>query len=150
MHFRSGDAYTYDQFMKDLNAEKISRIDIYQNEEPPTGKIVVVVDNAKKSYYETDVNSIAVMLKEEGRAFISHDVEKPSWFLTTIVPLLLGFIIIMVLFSFLTNQMSGGGGNSKVMNFGKSRAKLSTDENKRTTFKKVAGLEEEKDRKSVV
>lgn len=136
--------------MQDLDAGSISRIDIYQNEETPTGKVVVTIGDSKKTYYETDVNAVANLLKEKGVAFYPHDVEKPSWFLTTMVPLILGIIIMMVLFSFLTNQVSGGGGNSKVMNFGKSRAKLSTDENKRTTFKKVAGLEEEKEELSEI
>jgi cell division protease FtsH len=53
--------------------------------------------------------------------------------------------VVIALFSFLSNQASVGGGNSKVMNFGKSRAKMSTDENKKTTFKDVAGLDEEKE-----
>jgi cell division protease FtsH len=75
-----------------------------------------------------------------------HNPAKPNWFLTSVLPYLLGFIVIIVLFSFLSNQAAGGGGgNSKVMNFGKSRAKMTKDENKNTTFKNVAGLDEEKE-----
>lgn len=143
-------SYNYTNFISDLEDNKVTSIDIYPNEETPTGKVVVVVNNQKKTFNETDVDAVAKMLKDQNVHYTVHDIEKPSWFLTTIVPLLLGFVIMLVLFTFLTNQVSGGGGNNKVMNFGKSRAKLSTDENKRTTFKKVAGLEEEKEELSEI
>lgn len=145
-------SYNYANFVSDLNAGKVTTVDIYPNEETPTGKIVATVDKARKTFYWPNINEITELMNDKGISNIMtvHNVEKPSWFLTNLVPLVLGFVVVMVLFTFLTNQMSGGGGNSKVMNFGKSRAKLSTDENKRTTFKKVAGLEEEKEELSEI
>ncbi len=74
-----------------------------------------------------------------------HKISKPNWFLSTVLPYILLFIVVIALFSFLSSQASVGGGNSKVMNFGKSRAKMTTDEGKKTTFKDVAGLDEEKE-----
>lgn len=144
------DSYNLVNFVSDVDSKKVTAIDIYPNESGDSGKVVAVVDDAKKTFYVTNVDTVSKMLTEKNITATVHAVDKPSWFLTTIVPLVLGGIVIMVLFTFLTNQMSGGGGNSKVMNFGKSRAKLSTDENKRTTFKKVAGLEEEKEELSEI
>ena len=92
-----------------------------------------------------DTAEIEDIAFEAGVNAITHPISKPSIFLTSILPYILVFVIIIVLFSFLSNQANVGGGNSKVMNFGKSRAKMTTEENKTTTFKNVAGLDEEKD-----
>lgn len=140
--------YNQTDFMADLKKDNIESIDVYQNEEVPTGKIEVVFkDNTKEIFYISDVNEIEDDIKEAGKEeFITmHDINKPSWILTTLIPIVLGFIIVILLFSYLMNQGAASGGNSKVMNFGKSRAKMTTDENKKTTFKNVAGLEEEKE-----
>jgi cell division protease FtsH len=144
---KSPDAYSYSQFVEDLKNDNISHIEIYPNVEVPTGEITVVTkDDKEKSFYVTDTSKIETKADEAGfKNIYTHNVSKPSWFLTSVLPYILVFIIIIVLFSFMSNQASVGGGNNKVMNFGKSRAKLSTDENKTTTFKNVAGLNEEKD-----
>jgi len=140
----SSDSYSHAQFVADLEANKIQFIDIYQNEEVPTGKVKVTFkDSSTESFPTSDVRSIEV--EAAGIKYYTHDISKPSWFLTTVLPYLLIFIVIIVLFSVLSNQASAGGGNSKVMNFGKSRAKMTTEENKTTTFKNVAGLDEEKE-----
>lgn len=138
--------YSYSQFVKDLNENTIKSVDIYQNQEVPTGEITVTTkDNKEKSFNWPDVKEIKNMVKDKVPNFKFHNISKPNWFLTSVLPYILVFIIIIVLFSFLSNQASVGGGNSKVMNFGKSRAKMTTDENKNTTFKNVAGLDEEKE-----
>ncbi|ROR25665.1 cell division protease FtsH [Mobilisporobacter senegalensis] len=138
--------YNKTDFMADLKKDNIESIDIYQNEEVPTGKIEVVFkDDTKEGFYIADVKDVENDIKEAGKEYTMHDINKPSWILTTLIPIVLGFIIVILLFSFLMNQGAASGGNSKVMNFGKSRAKMTTDENKKTTFKNVAGLEEEKE-----
>lgn len=140
------DAYSYTQFINDIDNNQIKSIDIYQNEEVPTGEITVIRgDDTSETLAVTDVVEIENLAKEMNINFYVHDISKPNWFLTTVLPYILVFVIIIVLFSFLSNQASMGGGNNKVMNFGKSRAKMTTEENKTTTFKNVAGLEEEKD-----
>ncbi len=142
----SSSNYGYSNFVEDLENERVVEVDIYQNEEVPTGEVVVKLATTKHSFYHQDINNVANYLQQKGFTnYTMHDIQKPSWFLTSILPLVLGFVVIMIMFSFITNQAGGGGQNSKVMNFGKSRAKMSTDENKKTTFKKVAGLEEEKE-----
>lgn len=143
---KSANEYTYAQFVKDFNENNIKSVDIYQNQEVPTGEITVTTkDSKEKSFYWSDVAEIKDMVKDKIDNTYVHNISKPSWFLTSVLPYILVFIIIIVLFSFLSNQASVGGGNNKVMNFGKSRAKMTTEENKTTTFKNVAGLDEEKE-----
>lgn len=147
MDGKNPESYSKAQFVKDLESGNIQApIEIYQNVEVPTGQITVTMkDNKSKSFYVPDVNDITDLADQYKIETKTHNISKPSWFLTTVLPYILMFIIVIVLFSFLTNQASAGGGNSKVMNFGKSRAKLTTEDNKTTTFKNVAGLDEEKD-----
>lgn len=142
----STDSYSLSQLTADLKDKTIKTIDVYMNEEVPTGQVRVTFTDRDKgaSFYVTDTSKIEDLATEYGYNAAVHDVSRPSWFMQ-LLPYVLGFILIIVLFSFMTSQVSGGGGNSKVMNFGKSRAKMSTDENKKTTFKNVAGLDEEKE-----
>lgn len=140
------DEYSVSQFEQDIRDNKISHVEIHPNVEVPTGEITVItVDDKEKSFYVTDTGTVEDLAREAGVSIYVHNVSKPNWFLTSVLPYILVFIIIVVLFSFMSNQAAVGGGNSKVMNFGKSRAKLTTDEHKTTTFKNVAGLDEEKE-----
>ncbi len=140
------DEYSKTQFMKDIENEQIKAVDIYPNEEVPTGEVTVTLKSGDDVSFNTlNTAEIEDVAFEAGIISITHPISKPSIFLTSILPYILVFVIIIVLFSFLSNQANVGGGNSKVMNFGKSRAKMTTEENKTTTFKNVAGLEEEKD-----
>ena len=140
------DEYSVSQFEKDIENDRIKHVEIHPNVEVPTGEITVItVDDKEKSFYVTDTGLVENLARQAGVSIYVHNVSKPNWFLTSVLPYILVFIIIVVLFSFMSNQAAVGGGNSKVMNFGKSRAKLTTDEHKTTTFKNVAGLDEEKD-----
>jgi cell division protease FtsH len=146
IELNSQDKYSPNQFASDINNDQVKSVDIYPNEETPTGEVVVTLeDGSSKSFNVLDTVKIENMAVEAGLDPVTHEISKPSWFLTSVLPYILVFIIIIVLFSFLSNQASVGGGNNKVMNFGKSRAKMTTEENKNTTFKNVAGLDEEKD-----
>lgn len=143
----STDSYSLSQFTADLKEKTIKTIDVYMNEEVPTGQVRVTFTDSEKSsssFYVADTGKIEDLATEYGYNAAVHDVNRPSWIMQ-LLPYIIGFILIIVLFSFMTSQVSGGGGNSKVMNFGKSRAKMTTDENKKTTFKNVAGLDEEKE-----
>ena len=148
-NFDTGNKNTYSNsdFAKDLQEGRIESIDIYPSENVPTGEVKVTFTDGSKgeSFYVIDTKGIEELSNEAGIDYIVHKISKPSWFLTTVLPYILVFIVVIALFSFLSNQASVGGGNSKVMNFGKSRAKMTTEENKTTTFKNVAGLDEEKD-----
>ncbi len=147
MRTSSSGNYEYSDYLTDLEAGNVAAIEIYQNEEVPTGEVeVYTVDGRVRSFYLSDVNEAIQDAREYTvSSVVVHDISKPNWFLTSVLPYLLGFVVILLMFSFFTTQTGSGGGNSKVMNFGKSRAKMTTDEGKRTTFKNVAGLHEEKE-----
>lgn len=139
--------YNYSRFIKDVEDGRVSYVDIYPNQEVYTGKVRVRFNDqdGRESFHVLDLREIVNIINEAQIEFSIHDISKPNWFLSTVLPYVLVFIVVIVLFSFLSNQASVGGGSNKVMNFGKSRAKMTTEENKTTTFKNVAGLDEEKE-----
>jgi cell division protease FtsH len=145
--FSNQNSYNLSRFLKDVEAGRVSYVDIHPNQEVYTGEVRVRFkdQDMKESFNVSDVREIEAILNEEGIEFTTHKISKPNWFLSTVLPYILIFIVVIALFSFLSNQAAVGGGNSKVMNFGKSRAKMSTEDSKKTTFKNVAGLDEEKD-----
>ena len=138
------DTYEYADFIKSVEAEEVKSVVISQNEETPTGKVSALLKGDKSvSFNVSDVDKIVKLVVSNEIPYNLLDISKPSIFLTTILPYILVFVAIAVMFIFMTGQAAGGGGNSKVMNFGKSRARMSVDE--KTTFKNVAGLQEEKE-----
>lgn len=139
--------YTYRQFEQDIDNSNIKSVEIYPDEVAPIGEVKVVLsDNQVVRFVAPNVDDIFQKLNTETDInTVYHDISRPSWFLTSVLPYLLGFVVIIVLFSILTSQSGASGGGNKVMNFGKSRAKMTTDQNKTTTFKQVAGLDEEKE-----
>ena len=143
----SAQQFNSTDYQSSLVNNNVKSVDIYQNEEVYTGRVKVVLkDDSTYTFNVLDTRVAEQEAVEAGVTPTIHGIEKPSWFLTNVLPYLLGFVVIILMFSFLTSQMSGGGGgNNKVMNFGKSRAKMTTDENNKTTFKNVAGLQEEKE-----
>ncbi|HHU71270.1 MAG TPA: ATP-dependent zinc metalloprotease FtsH [Clostridiales bacterium] len=144
--YRDPEAYNYARFLNDIDGGNIDSVDIYPEEDVPTGEVKVTMKNGEIQRFEViDTVEIKNLVQEAKITFYTHKIPKPNWFLTSVLPYLLMFIIIIVIFSFMSNQASVGGGNNKVMNFGKNRAKMTTDENKKTTFKNVAGLDEEKE-----
>ena len=140
--------YTYPTFLSDLEAGEVSSVTVRQNGngETPTGELdIALKDGTKKTLYVPDVkDAIKDMNEQDMSNYFVTDVQRDSFFLTAILPVLLGVVVIIVFFTFMNNQASGGG-SSKVMNFGKSRAKMVIDTAKKVTFKSVAGLDEEKE-----
>ena len=138
------DNYTQNQFVADMEAKTVKEIVIQPNKETPTGYVEVEFTNgANKILYVTDVRQIEDLIRECGYDPLTADVEKESWLLTSVVPLVLVFVLGFFLITMMNAQNAGGGGNSKMMNFGRSRAKMSMGD-KNTTFDKVAGMQEEK------
>ena len=145
--------YNIENLKSDFKNKTVSEVDIYQNQTAPTGEVEVTIgvnENQKKeSFYTQDVNEVVSLLREVGFTnYYIHDVAKQSW-LITMMPYMLIFVMFVVMMMMMTASpgMSGGGGagNSKMMNFGKSRAKMSSENDKKVTFKDVAGLKEEKE-----
>lgn len=136
---------TYSEFTESLEGDEIMSINIVQNAEVPTGVVEMTFRTGEEKYlYVSDVNQIEGVLKDEFPAYSMEDVKRDNWFMSYMLPSLLIFGVVILIFVYMNNQAGAGGSGGKVMNFGKSRAKLSTDDNK-MTFKDVAGLDEEKD-----
>ena len=143
--------YTRAEFEKALEDGKVASLTLVPNRgEVPTGNVYITFeDGSAKRLAVNDVNEMEGYLREQ--KFTAYTVENPpkeSW-LVTMLPYLIIFATVFIFFIIMSNQAaanSGGGGGGRMMNFGKSRAKLMTDDPaKRITFAKVAGLKEEKE-----
>ncbi|MSS40944.1 ATP-dependent zinc metalloprotease FtsH [[Clostridium] scindens] len=139
---------TWKEFEKLIVSDNVEAVTVSQNKNVPTGRVEIQVDtkndeDSVRYLYVSDVNEIQNYLKEKKIDYEMPDVPQDSWFATTIVPMLL--VLGGVLLIFLLMNRQGGGANAKAMNFGKSRARLSTDVERKITFGQVAGLKEEKE-----
>ena len=137
------DDYTFSEFQTDLNDEAIKTIEIKQNSEIPTGVLTVTFrDSTKRQLFVENVGTITELLKEKNIEYTLHDVTRSSYFVSTILPMVIMFVIMIVFFMVVSGRSGGAGGN--VMNFGKNRAKMTAKPDNNTTFKDVAGLKEER------
>ena len=136
--------YTYDAFVKDVDSGSVTSVVIKQNAEVPTGVLYVSFSGSKeqKMLNVSDVNDIQSMLTKKNISYDLRDVSRQSGWITTVLPIGISLFVIIFLFAMMTRQ-GGGGGNAKMMNFGKSRAKLMTNDQNHVTFNDVAGLDEE-------
>ncbi len=135
---------TYQSFVKEVKNENVDEVLIRPNKIAPTGVVTVALKDGKtvKTVNVSDVKEVQNLL-EDRVDYRMLDVPRDSWISTILLPLLLTFFGVMFLF-FLMNRQNGGA-NNKAMNFGKSRARLTTDADKKVTFADVAGLREEKE-----
>ena len=141
--------YKYNDLLNDLQDGKVTEVSINQNKEVPTGKVTVKLqDGSTKYVYITDVNKVISEIKDINDKTNQNiqpaiaDVRRDSVFLTNILPMLLMGVVIVVVIMMM--NANAAGGNSKMANFGKSRAKMVV-EVKNMDFSKVAGLKEEKE-----
>ncbi|MBP5265850.1 MAG: cell division protein FtsH, partial [Lachnospiraceae bacterium] len=128
---------------------QVNGITIDQNVQVPTGKARVNLKNDQTVYtlYVSDVNEFQDYLQENNIPYMLNDIPQDQWFLE-LLPMLLIVAVVFILFMILMNgQMAAnsGGTNAKMMNFGKSRARMTTQENIDVRFENVAGLQEEKE-----
>ena len=139
------EAYTNGNLVADLAAGKVSSVTVQPNEETPTGSARVVLEGGViKTIYVTDVNELQNTLALYGVDPVVNDVPKEGWFAEYGMPILLALGAGMFILYLMNGPAGGGGGNAKMMNFGKSRAKMSHGDNK-TNLDSVAGLKEEKE-----
>lgn len=137
--------YSREDFIKDVEAGNVTEVDIHPNTETPTGYLVISRTNAPdRTLYVTDVSAAEEMVRSYGIEPVIEDVPRQNTLLITILPTIIIVIAMFFMFMMMTGQNAGGGANSKMMNFGKSRAKLSVGDNK-VNFQSVAGLKEEKE-----
>lgn len=138
--------FTQNNLWKAISEEKVVSIRVEQNREVPTGYLnIKLKDGSTERMYTSDVNEIQKELKEKDfTQFVVDDVPSESWIMT-LLPYLLIFGAIFILFMIMSNNAAANNSGGKMMNFGKSRAKLSTEEDNHMTFENVAGLKEEKE-----
>ena len=146
MNSGAGD-YTYGEFVNDVNKGKVESVVIRQNSEVPTGELSVKVSGVQnvKNVYVSDVKQVEEILLDKNISYTLKDVTRQSVLLTSILPFGLSLVVLIFFMMMFTRQAGGGGGNAKMMNFGKSRARMVSGEDNKVTFKDVAGLNEEKE-----
>ena len=136
---------TYTSFVSAVQKKNVSDVYINQNSAVPTGTVSVTLkdDGNTRKVNVSDVEQVEKLLTENQVEYRLSDVPKDSMLTTVVVPMLITLGGVFLIFFLMSRQ--NGGGNSKAMNFGKSRAKMSTKNEIKVTFRDVAGLREEKE-----
>ena len=136
---------TYSAFVQEVEDENVADIYINQNSEVPTGTVTVTLrsDGSSRTVNVSDVNEVKDFLDENGVVYGMSDVPHQSMLTVILIPLLITMAGVFLIF-FLMNRQ-GGGANAKAMNFGKSRARMTSQNEIKVTFADVAGLKEEKE-----
>ena len=138
------DEYTKAEFIADLDAGNVSEVVVQPNGEAPTGYLEIQMKNGvSHKLYATDITELETLVREYGFDPVVNDIERENWFLPYMLPMLVVLAVGIFLFMMMNAQQAGGG-NGKMMNFGKSRAKMTLGD-KSVTFAQVAGLKEEKE-----
>lgn len=149
MFENQSDRLTWSEFQTLVTGDNVDSISVIQNKNVPTGHVEIKLKKEDKDgkqvryLYVSDINEVQDYLKENKLDYDMADVPQDTLFSTTILPVLLTLAGVMFIFMMMNRQ--GGNAGSKAMSFGKSRAKLSTDSDKKVTFDHVAGLKEEKE-----
>ena len=139
--------YNWNDFMADYEADQISSAVIKPNAEVPTGSVIFTMkDGSSKELFVSDVTVVEEYMHQKNVEVVMRDMPSENWFLYYVLPILIVFIVFVFFFSLMNAQANGGGGASnKMMNFGKSRARMTTGGDVQITLKDVAGLKEEKE-----
>ena len=136
--------YTKGELREALESGKVLEAVIQPNKETPTGAVRVALSNGEERIlYVTDVKEVEAEFASFGIDPEIRDIPRENWFMTSVFPMLLVLVIGVFFFVMMNSQNAGGSSSGKMMNFGKSRAKLSLDN--KTTLNDVAGLQEEKE-----
>ena len=139
----SGGSYTMAQFVSEMEEGFVVDVEIHPNAQVPTGMLrITLKDNQQRTLYVSDVVEAQEVVKSYNIEPIVRDVPQENWFITELLPLLMLLVVVVFMFSMMNAQKSGNSGG-KMMNFGKSRARLMTGGE--VTLKDVAGLKEEKE-----
>ena len=140
----ANEEYTREEFVTDIENDNVRNIVIHPNSEVPTGYLAVELKNkGDKKLYVTDIVEAEKLVRSYGFDPLVEDVRREGWVLTTLVPMLIVLGVGVFLF-LLINAQNANSGNGRMMNFGKSRARMTVGD-KNVTFAQVAGLKEEKE-----
>ena len=138
--------YTKGQFINDMETGNVISVEIQLNSETPTGALGIELKSGEdKTLYVTDIKEMEELVRSYGFDPMVYDVHREGWVLNTLIPMLIVIVVGVFLFMMINAQnMNASAGNAKMMNFGRSRAKMSMGD-KKITFEQVAGLKEEKE-----
>ncbi len=140
-----GTGYTRGEFEEQLKAGNVAMVNICPNKDTPTGSLEITLKSGEeKILYVTDVTEMEQVIRENNLDPTVENVPEESWFLNSVFPILLVITVCVFFFVMMNSQNASSGSSGKMMNFGKSRAKLSMGDNK-ITLNDVAGLKEEKE-----
>ena len=134
---------TNQQFKEALEGSGIQNVVIRQNEQTPTGEVQMQINGETYVTYVADVQEIQKLLESKNIDYLLGNVPQNSYWMTVIFPVVLSAAMVMIVVFMMNMRAGAGSSNSKMMNFGRSRARLSRNSN--VTFKSVAGLKEEKE-----
>ena len=146
-HQGAADKITHQELVTLLSEDhaRIAQVTINQNPQVPTGEVIInMADGTEKQMYVTDVNEVEQLLRQSGiDGYNVTDVPQENILLTVALPILLSTVVVVIIIMVMNRSAGGGGANARMMNFGKSRARMSRDN--KVNFSNVAGLEEEKE-----
>lgn len=138
--------YTRAELVQDLEDGDIEEVVIHPNAQGPTGYLdVTFASGQEKTLYATDISELEKLVRDKGIEPRVLDIQRESIFLTSILPTLIIVVAAAFFFIMMNAQNAGGGSSARMMNFGKSRAKLANMGDDKVTLKDVAGLREEKE-----
>ena len=140
-------SYSYERFESDIAKNKVKSVEVVQNAQVPTGSAIVKLsDGEKKVVHVTDVNKVIELAQQYKVTCHVDDVKSSdAGWLSMILPWIVIGVILMFMFAMMSRASGGGGGGNKMMNFGKSRAKMQDPGTQNIRFDQVAGLQEEKE-----
>ena len=141
---RQADKVTNQDFIKILEDGQAADVSIHQNPQTPTGEVVLtLMDGQVKRLYVSDVKDAQKLLEAHDMAYTTMDVPQENYLVTIILPFMLSIVVVVIIIMVMNRSAGGGGANARMMNFGKSRARMSRDS--KVNFSNVAGLVEEKE-----
>ena len=141
---RQADKVTNQDFVRLLDDGQAAEVAIHQNPQTPTGEVVITLtDGQVKRLYVTDVKDTQKLLEDYQMEYVVMDVPQENYLVTIILPFMLSIVVVVIIIMVMNRSAGGGGANARMMNFGKSRARMSRDS--KVNFSNVAGLVEEKE-----
>ena len=140
----AGDRLTYQEFLQVLDTEKVEEAVISQNPQAPTGPVTLTLEGDRIARQNvSDVKEAEQLLRDRNIDYAVEGVPQENTMLTVVMPFLLSIVVVIVIITMMNRGAAGNGANARMMNFGRSRARLSRDS--KVNFSRVAGLEEEKE-----
>ncbi len=140
------DTYNYNSFQTDLKNNNVTQVLITPNEEMPTGIVTVTLKSGVSHvFYVSDITAMEEELREVFPDYQEEAVKGDSLLFTFGIPVILSVVVVMIIMAIMNSQNAGAGGGGRMMNFGKSRARMVSPGQARISFKDVAGLVEEKE-----